>query len=531
MPNPSPSDASPLGKLAAAWLRLPALLRFLSVWLGSVLVLGLGLWPVLHDAHYWDAGGCYVMEAHLHRLYGVDLAAISAHLHQYLLRPVFYTGLLSLVMRFIGDSPFIVHFAHLLFCAMFPAALSQITLALGGRVWQGLLAAFLCLTTPIFIAQTGLVQTDLPVTTLLALAWWSLLRGRRLWFCLFSSCAVWTKESGYFIAVPAAVLLWWQAASEPSLRAQALHRLRRWVGGVLTAWPALAPPLSLLSWLALRRGVKGNWMESDHAHALSLISPAAHYHNWLDAGRFATSLLMLIALYHAWQKPDSRERRLLLCTGLAFLLLPWLFPSYLPRYMMPSLVFSLPLAAIGLGCIPSIWQKRVFVLVTAIHLLGQTGRLTRHDIAHLESSLAYRRLLRLHREAATRLAAEKPRQVLAGFPAGFFLTAGPAMGYLPQPVAVRGVGPGDTVESFCQADWLIEAQDDSVQPAILALRARGALSLAAQLGPPPRSPSALVLDKERDETIRLYRIDCRPTLAGATPGAVHRGFPVPAPQR
>ena len=524
MPNPLPFDGSstlgptagatagPTAKLGLAerWLRQPAPLRFFSVYLLSLAALLIALWPVLHDAHYWDAGGCYVYEARLHLLHGADVEAIRAHLHQYLLRPVFYTGLLSLVLRFIGDSPFIVHTFHLMFCCMLPAALSQITLALGGRVWQAWLSAFLCLTTPIFIAQIGLVQTDLPLTALLAMAWWSLLVNQRLLFCLFAALSVWTKETGYFLAVPAAILLWWQAATTPDPQRVARSSVRRLLGVALSAWPALTPPLALSLWLLIRRIIKGNWMESDHVHALSLVSPAAHYHNWLDAGRFAASILMLIALYHYWHKPEGRERRVVLCTGLAFLLLPWLFPSYLPRYMLPSLVFSVPLAAIGLGCIPAIWQKRIFVLVSAIHLFAQTGRLTMKDIAHLESSLAYRRLLHLHQQAATALAAERPRQVLAGFPAGFFLTAAPMMGYLPQTLPVRGVSPTDRLADWCQADWLIEAQDDTVQPAVRGLKAHGALTLVQQLGPPPRRPGEPVLDKERDETVRLYRIHCPP---------------------
>jgi 4-amino-4-deoxy-L-arabinose transferase-like glycosyltransferase len=175
---------------------------------------------------------------------------------------------------------------------MLPAALSQITLALGGRVWQAWLAAFLCLTTPIFIAQIGLVQTDLPLTALLAMAWWSLLVNQRILFCLFAALAVWTKETGYFLAVPAAILLWWQAATTPDPRRVARSSVRSLLGVALSAWPALTPPLALSLWLLIRRIIKGNWMESDHVHALSLISPAAHYHNWLDAGRFGLSLAL-----------------------------------------------------------------------------------------------------------------------------------------------------------------------------------------------------------------------------------------------
>lgn len=515
MPPPLPSELSLPARLLTAWLGQSPRGRFVSVWLLSAVPLVLVLWPVLHDAHYWDAGGCYVAEAQLHRLHGANLDAIRAHLPQYLLRPVFYTGLLSWVMRSIGDSVFVLHTFHLLFCCLLPATLSEITICLGGRVWQAWLAVLLTLMTPIFIGQSGLVQTDLPLTTLLAIAWWGLLAKQPLVFCLFAAFAVWTKESGYFIAAPAAILLWWQAsvAEGANHTARGLGWLHR---RILAAWPALIPPLALGAWLLLRRFIKGGWMESDHVQALSPISPAAHYHNWLDAGRFATSALMLVALYHAWRDRDEARRPLLLSSGLGFLLLPWLFPSYLPRYMLPSLVFAIPLSAIGFGYIATRQRGRVFVLLASIQALALSGRLTWQDIAHLESSLAYRGLLRLHRDAATRLSAEHPRQVLAGFPASFFLTAAPAMGYLPQPLSVQPATPNDTPEAWCQADWLIEAQDDSVRPAMRALRARGALSLAAQLGPPPRQPGAPFLDKERDQTIRLYRIDCRPAIAAAT---------------
>lgn len=523
MPNPLPPDASPLGQLAAAWQRQPAPLRFLSLWLPSVATLLCALWPVLHDAHYWDAGGCYVAEARLHFLHGANLEAIRAHLQQYLLRPVFYTGLVALVMGFIGESPFVTHTFHLMFCCLLPATLSEITLALGGRVWQAWVAAAITLITPYFIAQIGLVQTDLPLTTLLAISWLFLLKKQRLLFCLFSAFAVWTKESAYFIAAPAAILLWWQADAVGGTAAGRLSRrgLGPLIARLWAAWPALSPLLAMIGWLSIRRYIKGSWLETDHVHALSLISPAAHYHNWLDAGRFGLSLLMLVAIYFAWNasptagQPGEEKRRLILVTGLGFLLLPWLFPSYLPRYMLPSLLFAIPLAALGLGFIPSRWRMQVFGALVAIQTLAMTGRLTIKDIAHLESSPAYRRLLGLHVQAAARLAAEHPRQVLAGFPASFFLTAGPEMGYLPRPLRVLVAGPKGTLASWCQADFLIEAQDDSVRPAMQALSARGALTLFDELGPPPRRPDAAFLDKERDETIRLYRIDCRAKMAQA----------------
>lgn len=523
MPNALPPDASPLHPLAAAWLRQPAPLRFFCLWLLSGATLLCALWPVLHDAHYWDAGGCYVAEARLHFLHGANLEAIRAHLQQYLLRPVFYTGLIALVMRFIGESPLIIHSFHLLFCCLLPAALSEITLALGGRVWQAWVAAAITLITPYFIAQIGLVQTDLPLTTLLAISWLFLLKKQRLLFCLFSAFAVWTKESGYFIAAPAAILLWWQANAVGGPAAG--RPLRRGLGPLIArvwaAWPALAPPLALIGWLLVRRYIKGSWMESDHVHALSLISPAAHYHNWLDAGRFGLSLLMLVAIYFAWNAPQTsgsqgeEKRRFILVTGLGFLLLPWLFPSYLPRYMLPSLLFAIPLAALGLGFIPSRWRMQVLGVLVAMQILAMAGRLTIKDIAHLESSPTYRRLLGLHVQVANRLAAEHPRQVLAGFPASFFLTAGPEMGYLPRPLRVLVAGPNDTLATWCQADFLIEAQDETVRPAMRALAARGALTLFEELGPPPRRPDAAFLDKERDETIRLYRIDCRAKMAQA----------------
>ena len=104
-------------------------------------------------------------------------------------------------------------------------------------------------------------------------------------------------------------------------------------------------------------------MESDHVHAPSLVSPAAHYHNWLDAGRFAASILMLIALYHFWQNPKGASdgwccvRAWHSCCYLAFPIVSTAL------YVAVFGVFS-PLAAIGLGCIPAIWQKRIFVLVS-----------------------------------------------------------------------------------------------------------------------------------------------------------------------
>ncbi len=505
-PPPLSFDAAPARE---TWVLVAV--RWLGLWLVVSAGLLVALHSVLHDSHYWDAGGCYVHEARLHLQNGIDLNKIRQQLPWYLLRPPFYTGLLSLFMRIFGTSPIFTHIFHILFCALLPVASAGIVKSMGGDRRAQILAVLLCVSTSIYIAQITIVQTDLPAATLVSLAWWSLLQRRTAFFCLFSSLAVWTKESGYFIAVPAAVYLWWQATlATPVAGPDRQARLRRAWTLLWAAWPTLVAPLALVLWMAVRRFIKGNWMESDHVHALSLISPAAHYHNWLDAGRFALSIFVCLGLYLYWKDRSRTNRPEVLCTGLALFLLPWLFPSYLPRYMVLSIAFSTSLAALAISSLTSFWQARALLLVLMVQIGAQAGYFTIRDIAHLESSLAYRGLLRLHQQAAALVAAQGPRQVLTGFPATFFLSFPPDLRYIRQAVPTWGARPDDTLTIWCQSDWLLEAQDDTVQPAIRALHAIGALTLVAQLGPPPIDPRALTLDKERDQTIRLYRIHCPP---------------------
>ena len=161
-------------------------------------------WPTLHDPHYWDALGCYVPEARFLAEHALDW---SRYRDIYFLRPPLFTGLLALFIRLLGPAPVVL---HVVTCVVVAAALPA-TYAIARRLRASPLGSMigvaLCLCSPSYFAQAGLVQSDGPVTSLVAVAWVLLLSGRVTGYVVCASLAVLTKESAYFLCLPAALLL------------------------------------------------------------------------------------------------------------------------------------------------------------------------------------------------------------------------------------------------------------------------------------------------------------------------------------
>ena len=103
----------------------------------------------------------------------------------------------------VDASPLAMHLLVLAFALALLAAMRSLVRALGGDERQALVACALCATAPLFVAQAGLVLSDLPMAALATWAWVALLRRRMIAWFVLSALAVLTKESAYFLCVPA----------------------------------------------------------------------------------------------------------------------------------------------------------------------------------------------------------------------------------------------------------------------------------------------------------------------------------------
>jgi hypothetical protein len=189
-----------------------------------------------------------------------------------------------------------------------------------------------------------------------------------------------------------------------------------------------------------------------------------------------------------------------------------LFPTPLPRYMLPSLPLLCALAALGVRELDSPARQAVAACATiGLLLFGMQGAWFMRDVPHMEVSMAYRRMLAWQKQAAELVAGLAPRGVVTTFPMAIVLTAPPEDGFLSAPVPVLVANRPLSLAELCKNDLLVEAQDDAVAPAIAELRKKGALSFLLQVG--PQTPRGDVdppepLHPAYDAAIRIYRIHC-----------------------
>jgi hypothetical protein len=339
-----------------------------------------------------------------------------------------------------------------------------ITRRLGGSTRAAWLATGLCAVTPLYVAQLGTLQTDATATALTAVAWALLLADRRLGFAIAAALAVLTKESAYFVWIPA---VWLVSRREGRWRARALL-------------PIVLPFVVAVAWQIAHHLLVGHVWSKNYEQNFRIDNiPAALYHNFVEGGR----LLLWLGAALAWRRGQEMNAGLdrdgLRATAAAALLLPVVFPFGLPRYMLLSLPLLAPLCALGLeGLAVAPGWRRAAAGAIAIWLVidwrlpfwdSQAGH-------HRDANLRYRQLLGLQAEAAREIAALRPQAVIAPFPMANVLAAPPEFGFLPAPVPVHWHRPHEPLATLCQADLLVhDEQGMRMRREVRALGAAGAL--------------------------------------------------------
>jgi hypothetical protein len=432
--------------------------------------------PTLRDPPYWDAN-VYVNQGRFAAAHGLDLAAWR-HPPDVVKPPVFATLVLGLIAR-VDATPLGMHLAVVGFALLLLLGTRRLARALGGDEREALIAAALCATSPLFAAQAGLVQSDLPATALATWAWVALIEERVVAWLVLAALAVLTKESAYFLCAPALLLIWQRAGRSPTRTARRL---------VLAAWPGLV----LVGWLVALQAITGNAMPRLNRDALG-----AHFildsaiHQFVEGGRLLLLALAIVAL-------RRRGNAAVWATAAGVLALPVMFPAPLPRYMLPGLPLLCALAALGTTAVRAPRQPLLVGALLVAQVAGWLGP-SWHDNGghHLDCNLRYRTLLATQQKAVRALVAERPRAVVAAFPLWFALRdAGLA------PVLPVAATP---TAALCAADFFADADEEApvddvrerLLPSLSPWRTFGGDGLSVRLlridcaaAAPPRTPPA-----------------------------------------
>ncbi|MFO0574798.1 MAG: hypothetical protein U1A78_12470 [Polyangia bacterium] len=504
----------------------PGRLAHALVFVAAVLWLALVRGSTLDDPHYWDALGSYSDQVRILYSRGLDLAAYKG-LHY--VRPPLFTGFLALLRAVgLGGRP-VQRFVIWLLGGVLVAATFSIAASLRGRAagrtasrlgpyLTPVSAAVLCATNPLFLAEAGLVQADLPVTALMALAWALLLHGRTTGFVLSATAAVLTKEIAYSLSFPALLLLAWRhrtlwpkalrarlAAVVPDHGGEALRtRPARWSKLPLlrALSPGLVPGLVLLAWELVHRRLVGHILHPGYTQMLSArLGVSALVNNLTDGGRPVLWLLALLTLRAAYRERTADVAQRLYVTPAvvisfaAALTLPLFFPAALTRYMMPALPLLCALAAqaIARAARPLLLTAVLGAASLALAWLGSW-----HDESgnHIDCDPTYRKELAAQEQAARALAAAAPRRVLSTFPMYTVLTAPPEDGFLNAPLPAVVVFGGEPLAELCRADYLLWTNlGEPADAAVATLEAAHALTPWREI-------------RSGKSRIRIYQIRC-----------------------
>jgi len=499
--------------------RWPTAATLVLLYLGALLWLALIKAPTLHEPHYWDALGSYMFQVRFLAEHGFDREAYRKLGY---VRPPLITGLGAWLYAHGAGSRVALRIVIWLLGALIPPATWVIARALGGTRRSAALAFALIALAPTFVAQAGLWQMDLPVTALATVAWALLLRGHRIAFMICATLAVLTKEVGYFLCVPAFVLLLlraWPAASpmQTSLRQRAADPL----GAAQTpplalvttawrvlrsAWPALIPAAALAVWFGIHLWLVGHLSHPAYQSALGWHRWSdVLLHNWLEGGRIllwpCAALAIRAALFHArqGQRPapaEALDAVAVVATLAGVLALPILFPGALPRYPLPALPMLCALSAAGVMTLARHRTAVSLGLCTLLVLLWWEPSVHGNPGGHMDGNLSYRKALLAEQQASQALAAAHPKSVLAHFPMYTVITAPPEDGFLPAPLQARIPDARTPLSELCRSDFLVESRHgESLAGTVTRLSQANALSLWQTFG-------------SGDWTIAIYRIHC-----------------------
>lgn len=319
-------------------------------WVGLILVVTAFIIAKSFDLatpYFWDELGVYAPGSLLMKDKGT-IGILPGNLDPFFSRghPLFCFFMHASFFKLFGDSVIWGHIPALLTgCGTLIAGYFFAKSAFNQKA--ALLFTIILAIHPLFYAMSGVIAPENQLTLFTVLALWAVVKEKWLWYILFGSCCILTKESG--LVIPAAVLLFLLFRSVQRRDFFTWKRFRLFIYGGI-------PLLVFGAFLLIQKAQNGWYLFPMHVGMIKLEWYDFHYildrmfnELFINEGRWLVGVPAMMYVAYRRFFPDARQETndaVLVIT--LFIMLAHIFTStnfYLPRYPMYIVPFVAMLGA------------------------------------------------------------------------------------------------------------------------------------------------------------------------------------------
>jgi 4-amino-4-deoxy-L-arabinose transferase-like glycosyltransferase len=393
--------------------------------------------PILGMPHYWDSLGRDIFIARWILNNGFSpfptTTAYNGH-------PVLFHEVLALFHLLLGTELWVSHIVVVLFSAL-AVVFTYMTGAHFFGKSTGVAASLLLLFSPMFFAQSGIVQIAAPLASLTIMSVYFAVKDDKTAFAITGSCLAMTKEP--------AVLVLSMIALYKILNVILKDKKSDRIAIVKESLIYTMPVFVFVAWMLVNKAVYGWFLYPESVSCLS-VNPGTIVRNmairfselFLDNYRWVLTLALVSIPFTRKRELGKMENKeeivLLFCIILISLLFFSSCTASLRRYILFLYpLFFVPTSAALVNFFDD--RKISTIVVGALLVLfasGWTGDRTDSCGSILENNMEYLDVIQTHQSASRYIEENFPEStVLTDWPMGLELTF-PFLGYVENPVKV-----------------------------------------------------------------------------------------------
>jgi 4-amino-4-deoxy-L-arabinose transferase-like glycosyltransferase len=301
----------------------------------------------------------------------------------------------------------------------------------------GFLASLLLLFSPLYFAQSGILNFEIPLTALSVMAIYFALRENPFGYGLAALSLVLTKETGMLILIPLALVM--------GLRDRPKRKF-------YATFAMVASPLAVyVLWLAACRMYLGWYVFPAHAGILNLSSPfhlvkvlidrlsqiLIEHHHWI------LSLTLVLGAWAARKDLDREKLKILLLGGglAAYVIFFSFYSVPLDRYLLPVYPLFFLLCSWSMDRLSRTdWKPSAVALLVILSLFIMSWKGRRSAMGfELETNLEYLDFIDVHKKAARFIEENfSDKHILTDWPQTMELRH-PLEGYVTKPLRASSI--------------------------------------------------------------------------------------------